>query len=85
MVDKTRAWTDFLRPTLNPGVGASRANYLLWVASRPEASTNNMTYVELENLIKRETDSTAIRRNCSANSACIALGLIYSFLHFLYF
>jgi hypothetical protein len=74
LVDKVTAWSEMLAFQQSPGVGASRANYLLWTASRPPTKWNNASAQDLKLLGHRAADSSSIRPECSANSGCGALG-----------
>lgn len=74
MVDKSLAWKELSSLKNSAGIGASSANYLLWTASRSVTKWNNMTATEMQIFDNTEADSTSIRADCSANSACRALG-----------
>ena len=83
VIDKTTAWNQIVSMTDSPGVGASRTNYLLWTASRPKTIWNNMSLQDLKQFMRREKENDSVRKFCSDNSACKAIGIaVYIFFKF---
>ena len=69
VVDRNTAWNDIMQLN-NFGQGGSKSNSLFWAASRSEPISNSL----LSNWSR--DPRSYIKKECSANSACVALNVV---------
>ena len=80
VVDKSFAWNKIVTFSESFGVGASRSNYLSWVASRDETRWNNASSKVITKHLENKAYNVSVRHDCKANSACGAIGRLASLI-----